>query len=161
MKLVELRVPNLDKYQYSVGRWMLSYGSTHNLVLSCIELVMMMMTYYDTLYMIHILVKYSLNIILSFLALIKSLITSSTSQSEDKENEKYCTYSIHVVVMMMMQVMLIDNVVDDDIDKYDDDDDDDEDDDIDKSDDDDYDDDDDAGGDDDVVIITRRVYMAY
>jgi hypothetical protein len=55
MKLVELRVPHLDKYQYSVGRLMLSYGRTHNLVLSCIELVMMMMmmNHYDTLYMIH------------------------------------------------------------------------------------------------------------
>jgi hypothetical protein len=41
-----------------------------------------------------ILVKYNLNIILSFLALTKSLITSSSSQSEDKENEKYCTCSI-------------------------------------------------------------------
>jgi len=58
-------------------------------------MMMMMMNYYDTFYMIHILVKYNLNIILSFLALIKSLITSSSSQSEDKENEKYCTAERH------------------------------------------------------------------
>jgi len=51
-----MRIPYLDKYQYSVGRWMLSYGTTHNLVLSCIELVIMMMT------MIHD--AYQLNIIL-------------------------------------------------------------------------------------------------
>jgi hypothetical protein len=43
--------------------------------------------------------KYNLNIVLSFLALIKSLITSS-SQSEDKENEKYCTYSIHKLMRL-------------------------------------------------------------
>jgi len=66
-------------------------------------MMMMMMTYYDTLYMIHILVKYYLNIILSFLALIKSLITS-TSQSEDKENEKYCTYSIDKLMRLQRAI---------------------------------------------------------
>jgi hypothetical protein len=53
-KLVEMRILYLDKYQCSVCRLMLLYGTSHNLVLSCIELMMMMvMTYYDTLYMIH------------------------------------------------------------------------------------------------------------